>query len=124
MLPTGFGKSLIYQILPAVFDFLRDRKGGLHTSKQKTGSVVTGVLSAILSYLKLLLMLSFRKSKVALKWIIPEVLVSRPQGTRGTRPLGTRLILTLQDRTLRTREGSPLLSEARNSTQRDANTRE
>ena len=25
-LPTGFGKSLIYQILPAVFDFLCDRK--------------------------------------------------------------------------------------------------
>ena len=53
VLPTGFGKSLIYQILPAVFDFLRNGKGGLHTSKQKTGSVVvvlTGVLSAILSY--------------------------------------------------------------------------
>ena len=27
----------------------------------------------------------------------------------------------LQDRTLRTREGSPLLDEARNSTQRDVN---
>ena len=26
VLPTGFGKSLIYQILPAVFDFLRDRR--------------------------------------------------------------------------------------------------
>ena len=43
VLPTGFGKSLIYQILPAVFDFLHDRKGGLHTSKQKTGSVVVVV---------------------------------------------------------------------------------
>ena len=35
VLPTGFGKSLIYQMLPAVFDFLRDHKGGLHTSKQR-----------------------------------------------------------------------------------------
>ena len=52
VLRTGFGKSLIYQILPAVFDFLRDRKGGLHTSKQKPGSVVVVVspFSAILSY--------------------------------------------------------------------------
>ena len=48
VLPTGFGKSLIYQILPALFDFLRDRKGGLHTSKQKTGSVV--VVVSPLSY--------------------------------------------------------------------------
>ena len=32
VLPTGFGKSLIYQILPAVFDFLRYRKGGLAAS--------------------------------------------------------------------------------------------
>ncbi|CAH3124769.1 unnamed protein product, partial [Porites lobata] len=35
VLPTGFGKSLIYQILPAIFDFLRSRG-----DKQDENSVV------------------------------------------------------------------------------------
>ena len=35
VLPMGFGKSLIYQILPAIFDFLRNRR-----DKQEENSVV------------------------------------------------------------------------------------
>ena len=35
VLPTGFGKSLIYQILPAIFDFLRSRR-----DKQEENSVI------------------------------------------------------------------------------------
>ena len=46
VLPKGFGKFLIYQILPAIFDFLRSRR-----DKQEENSVVI-VVSPLNSLMK------------------------------------------------------------------------
>jgi ATP-dependent DNA helicase RecQ len=45
VLPTGFGKSLIYQILPGIFDFVRS---GCEPERQDSVVLVVSPLSALM----------------------------------------------------------------------------
>ena len=45
VLPTGFGKSLIYQVIPSVFDFLRS---GREPEKEDSGVIVVSPLNALM----------------------------------------------------------------------------
>lgn len=48
ILPTGFGKSLIYQLLPSVFDFMSSVNPSIETRNHRSTIIVVSPLNALM----------------------------------------------------------------------------
>ena len=89
-LPTGFGKSLCYALLPLVFDSLRGHKGSIALClsplmalmmEQRSKFTVKGIRAEFVGQLQhaILALTAVKHGKFQLLYVSPECMLSNPQ---------------------------------------------